>query len=220
MRYIVGFNESKNYGELYRFESDITLQFRQNPDECKKNVFYERYVGRLFNILKQGIPLVYNDLIYSLKTGEKKKFSKYLKEYDYKYSLCCTRNKNLNFASNIRIVLDGQKISDNYIIKPVSYSALISIDRSREEKRKSSIYNRKEYEERIFSNKPGYINHKCIKEIQIDNSLKPMEDEIVKSNIYNIKIKFIDLESEMDSTRTFSTGERKPFMDSKPKWGG
>lgn len=58
-----------------------------------------------------------------------------LPKYNYDFSVSCTRNKSFKWGG-IRIVLDGDKISDRFVIKPVSYFK----------------FNKTQSEERIFTN--------------------------------------------------------------------
>jgi hypothetical protein len=94
-------------------------------------------------------------------------FSRYndMPKYDFDYSISCTRNKSFVWGG-IRIVLDGNKISNNYVIKPVSYFK----------------FNKSQSEERIFTNSPTFPIFKYIIKIDIIEHLKndDLFDDITK----------------------------------------
>jgi hypothetical protein len=62
-----------------------------------------------------------------------------LSKYNYDYSVSCTRNKSFKWGG-IRIMLDGDKISNSFVVKPVSYFK----------------FNKSQSEERIFTNKETF----------------------------------------------------------------
>jgi hypothetical protein len=78
-----------------------------------------------------------------------------LPKYNYDYSVSCTRNKSFKWG-NIRIILDGDKISNRFVVKPVSYFK----------------FNKSQSEERIFTNKETFPIFDYIIQIDILEHLK------------------------------------------------
>ena len=71
-------------------------------------------------------------------------------KFKYDYSVSCTRNKSFAWGG-VRIMLDGDKISQKYVIKPVSYFK----------------FNRSQSEERIFTNNETFPIFDYILQIDI-----------------------------------------------------
>lgn len=103
-----------------------------------------------------------------------------LPKYNYDYSISCTRNKSFKWG-DVRIILDGDRISNHYVVKPVSYFK----------------FNKTQSEERIFTNKEIFPIFDYIIQIDILEYLKndDMFDEVLKmlndNNLkYNLVSKF------------------------------
>lgn len=103
-----------------------------------------------------------------------------LPKYNYDYSISCTRNKSFKWG-DVRIILDGDRISNHYVVKPVSYFK----------------FNKSQSEERIFTNKEIFPIFDYIIQIDILEYLKndDMFDEVLKmlndNNLkYNLVSKF------------------------------
>lgn len=103
-----------------------------------------------------------------------------LPKYNYDYSISCTRNKSFKWG-DVRIILDGDRISNHYVVKPVSYFK----------------FNKSQSEERIFTNKETFPIFDYIIQIDILEYLKSddMFDEVLKmlndNNLkYNLVSKF------------------------------
>ena len=101
-------------------------------------------------------------------------------KFKYDYSVSCTRNKSFAWGG-VRIMLDGDKISQKYVIKPVSYFK----------------FNRSQSEERIFTNNETFPIFDYILQIDIIDHLKDddMYNDVIelldKSNIkHNLISKF------------------------------
>ena len=104
------------------------------------------------NILKNGI-----------------KFSAPQKEISDKYYISTTRKKQ-NWKHNTLIILDGNKISEKYKIIPIQASTYID-NPSKDWFKKvgvkiDSLGGSELAEERIISNKPGYLDPKYIIKIK------------------------------------------------------
>jgi hypothetical protein len=96
-----------------------------------------------------------------------------LPKYNYDYSVSCTRNKSFKWGG-IRIMLNGDKISNHFVVKPVSYFK----------------FNKSQSEERIFTNKETFPIFDYIIQIDILEHLKDddMFEEVLKLlNESNIK---------------------------------
>lgn len=103
-----------------------------------------------------------------------------LPKYNYDYAISCTRNKSFQWGL-IRMSLDGNKISQKFVIKPVSYSKLHS-----------------QSEERIFTNNETFPIFNYLVQIDIHSSLvnNPQFEQLKRLLIdkhikYNIVNKFI-----------------------------
>jgi hypothetical protein len=100
-----------------------------------------------------------------------------LSKYNYDYSVSCTRNKSFKWGG-IRIMLDGDKISNSFVVKPVSYFK----------------FNKSQSEERIFTNKETFPIFDYIIQIDILEHLKDddMFDDVLKLlNESNIKYNLV-----------------------------
>jgi hypothetical protein len=100
-----------------------------------------------------------------------------LSKYNYDYSVSCTRNKSFKWGG-IRIMLDGDKISNSFVVKPVSYFK----------------FNKSQSEERIFTNKETFPIFYYIIQIDILEHLKDddMFDDVLKLlNESNIKYNLV-----------------------------
>jgi hypothetical protein len=100
-----------------------------------------------------------------------------LSKYNYDYSVSCTRNQSFKWGG-IRIMLDGDKISNSFVVKPVSYFK----------------FNKSQSEERIFTNKETFPIFDYIIQIDILEHLKDddMFDDVLKLlNESNIKYNLV-----------------------------
>ena len=100
-----------------------------------------------------------------------------LPKYNYDYSVSCTRNKSFTWGG-IRIMLDGDKISNRFVIKPVTYFK----------------FNKSQSEERIFTNKETFPIFDYIIQIDILEHLKNDDkfDDVQKMlNDNNIKYNLV-----------------------------
>ena len=103
-----------------------------------------------------------------------------LPKYNYDFSVSCTRNKSFKWGG-IRIVLDGNKISERFVIKPVSYFK----------------FNKTQSEERIFTNDEifpifDYIIHidildHLVGDDKFDDIIKLLDDMGI---VYNLVSRF------------------------------
>ena len=94
-----------------------------------------------------------------------------LPKFKYDYSVSCTRNKSFAWGG-VRIMLDGDKISQKYVIKPVAYF-------------KFNRFNRLQSEERIFTNNETFPIFDYILQIDIMEHLK-------HDDMYNNVIELLD----------------------------
>ena len=129
----------------------------------KENLIY-KWLGsgpnsKLQDILIDGIKFTPNDGNY---------YTDLIKKYPY--SISTTRNKYYKYGPvNIRICLDKSKISNKYSVRPHNYNTIS-----------------KEWEDRIFSKKDGYLPMNTV--VRIECSTEDYEWIKKLSNPNNIKI--------------------------------
>jgi hypothetical protein len=184
----VSFNESKNYGDLYhsiwRIESSKEL------------------IKMIKSILEKGIRFSTNE-----KTEQQREegFFKFLKN---KYFISTTRDKNTIKKYPVTFVIDGNSVSDRYKIEPFNLSGKVNISYTNYMKKtygdyknwptktKDSMYlklmnSRYSSEEKILTNKEGFLSTKYIKEIIINKPDKELFEFINNLDI-NIKVTIIN----------------------------
>lgn len=142
-------NKMKYIQSILEFASDsliynwVKLPSRNNPsDESNEN--------RLRILLSDGILFKPDDL----------------KNKKYPYSISTTRNKRYKYGSNeIRVVMNRDKVSRVHHTEPLLYASeyhnpwkviKVGIDLDR----------KKEFEERIYSKRPGYVSSKLFERIE------------------------------------------------------
>jgi hypothetical protein len=161
----------------------------------KENLYHFTAIAALENILENGILFKKNDL--------------YSKDFKYYYTISTTRKFNFNFTyddiniNNVRIVLDKEKIKNDYKIIPTHwYNTEFKNDNAKPNGtndqrtvafvgRDSLIYN--QFEERICMNpndvyKRYFLLPKYIKQINVLESYKDKMEQF--KNPYNIKIQY------------------------------
>lgn len=134
------------------------------------NLYHYSFLTNISNILDDGLKF------------QKDNIEDYLKEY----SIAATRNHNFsgfdvwNFMKrSCRIVLDGDEISQRYKIAPVNAD---NIWNSRTDKLTYKYYSTSKtnnlYEERIYSNTPGYLSSDYILKIDINTETQDWEHNV------------------------------------------
>ena len=127
-------------------------------------IYHFTHLMNMYFILQDGIfQTRYNDL----------------ENYNYDYSISCTRNKSFKWG-NVRIALDGNKISHKYVIKPVSYFKKIN-------------FRKAQMEERIFTNSETFPIFEYILQVDILNGTFDPDDEVylfISNKLAQKNIKF------------------------------
>lgn len=184
--YIRKFNEAKNIGMLYHFTSLLSLYSIVRYDE----MISQRSMEGLVNYAK----------ITNLN-----------QDYIHKYYISFTRNKNFTkpeFSSNIdsvlscRIDFDGNKLSNKYSIKPVSFYS------NRGKTNKDSFEGSDESEEIIIINSdvlPDVIRYIdniniCDSEYFYNEMLVVLEEEFNVDQTFNFIKNVIGVNSEVIDT--------------------
>jgi len=185
----ITFNESKNYGNLYH-----SICWRTDD----KNVAISIYE----KIMNEGIKFSTNqDVEYWSKQGN----FKFMKG---EYFISVTRDKPIKkptisipifdrgYADWITLVLDGESISNKYLIEPINRRGPSEIKFIKDLKNKGTydefskddlrrrnhlLNSRYCSEERIISKNEGYLSPKYIKEV-ILTDLNDEQIEIIKRN--------------------------------------
>lgn len=151
------------------------------------NLYHFTYLSYISNVLDNGLQFQKNNI------------ENYLKEY----SISTTRSHNLSgfdtfylMKRSCRVVLDGDKISQKYKIAPVNADNIWNLRASNTSFGGSKVYNL--YEERIYSDTPGYLPLSYILRIDINDKTKDWENnkhlyqEILdKANMKKIPINMV-----------------------------
>jgi hypothetical protein len=141
----------------------IFEEFDNKPEFIYKWLGGDISYKKLENILINGIKFGKNsDIKYPELTNK------------YPYSICTTHNKNYKWgASYIRFTLDKNKIEKNYSVRRYKYMGFMD-----------------EFEDRIFSKKPGYLPIETI--IKIECPSVEYDDIIKLHNPHKINIEIND----------------------------
>lgn len=143
-------------------------------------IYHFTYINNIFDILNSGLK---GDINYANNFFEYGfSFEHYLKNKNKFYGYCFTRDKNIQskFFKNqdIVIVLDGNKMSENYKIFPIAEAAY---------RRK---FQNSESEERLISKKSSIDLKPYIKEIKLLKTQNVNKDLITQIQVicekYNI----------------------------------
>lgn len=179
----IKFNESKNYGDLYHsiWRSSMT----QN-----------QILNILSGVLENGLKFSKNVFTSSIN-----------KNFHFlgdNYFLSTTRNKQVINKYPVTFVLDGGSISNKYKIEPFNLKAPREIGISKTDRKNleylKSLKPGEEYkefngryfaEEKIVSNKEGYLNTKYIKEIILNKPSDELIEFINQLDTKGIKITII-----------------------------
>lgn len=145
----------------------MSKEMRNHIDKFKDFLLNEN-----INMSPIFVWIEFNNIESILKNGIKFK-SNDDERYNFKCSISSTRNSKWRWGGgNCRITLDREQISKHFKIVPYSY------------------YGFKEWEERIFSNKCGYLEPIFFKKIEIDKNI--YNEDIDIENKYNIPIEILD----------------------------
>jgi hypothetical protein len=201
------FNEGKNYGNLYHgftVKGDDIKSDKVSDDVDSKT--YETIIS----ILEKG--LKFASANFGDGTGNQPMINWYKNADNYggmdlwknmrgSYFISTSRNSQWVKNNRVTFVLDGSLISNNYKIHPFDFTAALKIKTIKRVKKTGMGNSPKDimdyagkrpdvYEEKIESNKPGYLSSKYITGIIL---YKPSDDliKLVQSIDTNLDIKII-----------------------------